>query len=128
MRLTLDSARQDPRYITSYQKNSFTINGQVYYETLLLYANKTETLSEIDHPDKLSNTLLCRLIQSAPDILIVGTGGKIISLPHEVYNTLLKEGIGLEVVDTSAACRTYNLLLDDHRSLAAILFPINYNN
>jgi uncharacterized protein len=59
-----------------------------------------------------------------PDILILGTGDEI-RFPHSaLYAGLASRGIGLEVMDTSAACRTYNVLVADHRAVvAALILP-----
>jgi uncharacterized protein len=56
-----------------------------------------------------------------PELVLLGTG-KTLQFPSaEQTRTLLDAQIGLEVMDTAAACRTYNILADDGRQVVACL-------
>ncbi len=56
-----------------------------------------------------------------PEIVIVGTGSRL-RFPHpELTAVLVNKGIGVEFMDTPAACRTYNLLMADGRNVAAAI-------
>jgi uncharacterized protein len=57
-----------------------------------------------------------------PEVLLFGTGAKQrFGHPH-LYRNLLASGIGIEFMDTPAACRTYNILVaEDRKVVAAIL-------
>lgn len=59
-----------------------------------------------------------------PDVLLIGTGKRQIFPSSQLLGTVLARGIGCEVMDTAAACRCYNVLLSESRSVAVILFPI----
>jgi len=56
-----------------------------------------------------------------PDILLIGTGATHVFLPVEIYGELINQGIGVEIMDTSAACRTYNVLSAENRRVVAAL-------
>lgn len=62
-------------------------------------------------------------LELRPEVLLLGTGGRI-SFPHpRLYRALIEARIGLECMDTAAACRTYNILVaEDRKVVAAILF------
>ena len=61
------------------------------------------------------------LIEFEPEVVILGTGEHL-HFPHpSVTAELLTQGIGVEVMDTSAACRTYNVLLSEGRQVVAAL-------
>lgn len=62
---------------------------------------------------------------ATPDILIVGTGRALRLLPPPLYAALLERGIGVEAMDTFAACRCFNVLAAEQRNLLAILYPSN---
>ena len=64
---------------------------------------------------------LAPLIEEQPDIIILGTGEVQRFPDHDVVARLLVKGIGLEVMDTGAACRTYNVLASEGRAVAAAL-------
>ncbi len=57
----------------------------------------------------------------APELIILGTGSKLQFPDAEITRPVHEVGIGLEVMDTAAACRTYNLLAGDGRHVVAAL-------
>jgi uncharacterized protein len=63
----------------------------------------------------------------APEVLLVGTGGRQQLLPRDTLRPLLALGIGVEVMDTRAAARTYNILMAEGRRVVAALIPIGEN-
>ncbi len=64
---------------------------------------------------------LAPLAALAPEVLILGTG-KAFGFPHpSVLAPLHAAGIGVEVMDTRAACRTYNILLGEGRRVVAAI-------
>lgn len=56
-----------------------------------------------------------------PDILLIGTGSHLILIKAEIYGALINQGIGVEIMDTSAACRTFNALTAENRRVVAAL-------
>lgn len=56
-----------------------------------------------------------------PDILILGTGESQVFPDPAVHATVAARGIGFEVMDNGAACRTYNVLLAEGRNVALAL-------
>jgi uncharacterized protein len=58
------------------------------------------------------------------DVLLVGTGASLAALPAGFRAALEATGVGLVVMATPAACRTYNMLLAEGRRIAAALLPM----
>ena len=58
------------------------------------------------------------------DVLLVGTGGEIAHIPAGLRRTIEAAGIGVEVMNSPAACRTYNVLLNEGRRVALALIPV----
>ena len=58
------------------------------------------------------------------DVLLVGTGGEIAPLPHDVRTLFEQARVACEIMGTPAACRTYNVLLGEGRRIAAALMPV----
>jgi len=56
-----------------------------------------------------------------PEVLLVGTGPRQVFPPAAVFAALHAARIGFEIMDTGAACRTYNLLVAEDRRVAAAL-------
>ena len=62
-----------------------------------------------------------RLLASSPEIVLLGTGASQ-RFPHpRVIAPLLEARVGIEVMDTRAACRTYNILVAEGRNVVAAL-------
>ena len=61
------------------------------------------------------------LLTTEPDVVILGTGWQACFVPRELTFAMARRGIGFEVMDTPAACRTFNILLAEGRRPAAIL-------
>ena len=60
----------------------------------------------------------------AAGFLLLGTGATQVFPPRPLREAFAKAGIGLEVMDTGAACRTYNVLLAEGRIFAAALIAM----
>ena len=61
------------------------------------------------------------LVDWKPEILLLGTGAKFRFPDPSALAPLYRAGVGVEVMDTRAACRTYNILLAEGRRVVAAL-------
>ena len=55
------------------------------------------------------------------EIILLGTGARLRFPRPEIMQSLMRSGVGVEVMDVQAACRTYNILLAEERRVAAAL-------
>lgn len=69
----------------------------------------------------LSASDFAPLVDLAPEVVVFGSGAKLAFPRPEVLRPLTDAGIGVEVMDTPAACRTYNILAGEGRRVAAAL-------
>jgi len=58
------------------------------------------------------------------DVLFIGTGAEIAHIPAAMRTTLEDAGIGVEVMNSPSACRTYNVLLSEGRRIALAALPV----
>ena len=58
------------------------------------------------------------------DVLFVGMGAEIAHVPASFRDALEGQGVGVEVMSSPAACRTYNVLLSEGRRIGAALLPV----
>ncbi|GAB1480965.1 Mth938-like domain-containing protein [Paracoccaceae bacterium] len=58
------------------------------------------------------------------DVLLLGLGAEIAPVPRAFREALEAQGIGVEPMNSPAACRTYNVLLGEGRRIAAALLPV----
>ena len=64
------------------------------------------------------------LIVLRPELIIIGSGNKARFLPDQCSFLALSNNIGIETMDSGAACRSYNLLQSDGRRIVAgLLLP-----
>jgi len=65
------------------------------------------------------------LFVRSPELIIVGSGEKSEFAPRDLMFAFARRGVGLEVMDTTAAARTFNVLAGEGRRVAAVLYPIS---
>lgn len=58
------------------------------------------------------------------DVLFIGTGAETAHVPADLRAALENAGIGVEAMNSPAACRTYNVLLSEGRRIAVALLPV----
>ncbi len=64
------------------------------------------------------------LVSMKPEVVLLGTGRQLRFPPRALLVPLMEAGIGCEVMDSAAACRTYNVLTGEGRHVvAALLLP-----
>ena len=64
------------------------------------------------------------LLELAPEIVLLGSGNSLLWPDAAIVAPLAEAGIGYEIMNTAAACRTYNILVGDGRRVAAALLMI----
>ena len=61
------------------------------------------------------------LATSRPELVVFGSGARLRFAPPALLRTLMQHRIGIETMDTLAACRTYNILAGEGRRVMAAL-------
>ncbi len=56
-----------------------------------------------------------------PEIILLGTGTALRFPDYALMAKIIQSGIGFEVMDSQAACRTYNILVEEDRQVAAAI-------
>ena len=74
--------------------------------------------------DQLEREHLTSLLAYEPELILLGTGPSL-RFPHsETMASVQEAGVGLEIMDTAAACRTFNILVSEGRNVVAALMMI----
>lgn len=108
--------------IQSVGPEGIRINERLWSQTVAL------TPEEIIEPwhllalADLSVEHFSELFLRSPELIIVGTGAKSEFAPRELMFAFARRGVGLEVMDTAAAARTFNVLAGEGRRIAAVLY------
>jgi len=77
----------------------------------------------VQNPLELREDHLGTVFADAPELVVIGWAGGQLFLPAQQRSWFLERRIGLEVMELGAACRTYNVLVQDERRVIALLFP-----
>ena len=97
------------------------VGSQDYHGNILLTADAVTQDFAPRGFDELTEADFERLLQASPEIVLLGTGASQ-RFPHpRLTAPLLRGRVGLEVMDTRAACRTYNILVAEGRNVIAAL-------
>ena len=122
MKFTLDS-RTDVNLIRAYQEGEVHINELVQRAPCIVMAQqlvldwRARTIATLALED------LEQIFALQPDVVLLGTGSKQIFPDRVIRQAFAARKVGLEVMDLGAACRTYNILVQEERRVAAALFP-----
>jgi uncharacterized protein len=65
---------------------------------------------------------LATVLAQDPEVVVIGTGPESRFAPAAIRALLAQRGVGLEAMPLGAACRTYNVLVQEQRRVAAVLF------
>ena len=107
--------------ITEYLSDAVMINGETYQDSLIISNNQLILDVPIHSVTELEPSSLSQVIELLPEVLLLGTGEKI-EFPHPTIAAYLSQHrIGLETMDHSAACRTFNILAAEGRQVCALL-------
>lgn len=122
MRLTLDNGTAAYR-ITRYEAGSIQINNEIIREAVIISPEYTAPWPAND-PANLSSADIASLLDLEPEVLVIGTGQYQQMPGSGVLARISRAGLGIEIMDTAAACRTYNVLMSEDRKVVAGLFMI----
>ena len=111
-------------HITSYDVGGFMVNQHQYSGSQIFSADKPPQSWSVTDIDSLTAEHLKIDGILKQDLVIIGTGSKLV-FPDDTCLTYLYEmQVGFEIMDTPAACRTFNILLSEGRNALAALIAI----
>ena len=113
----------DTKLFTAHGADHVMVNNERYDHSIAVLPGEVRSDWEVTGFDALSAAHFDYFLALKPDVLLLGTGARQ-RFPHpRLYRSLTDAGIGVECMDTPAACRTYNILVaEDRKVVAAILF------
>jgi uncharacterized protein len=106
-------------YITAYDQGQIVINGRSLRSSFVLAPDAVIEHWSVGTVDELTESHFDSVLSLSPEIVLLGTG-MVLRFPDvAIYAQIINQGIGVEVMDTGAACRTYNILLGEGRRVVA---------
>lgn len=106
------------RPIEGYGPGFFRLGGEALPAPVIIAPGQTTPWQGYDDPAPLL------ALAGQLDVLFIGTGPDIAPIPAPLSQTLEAAGLGVEIMSSPAACRTYNVLLSEGRRVAVALLPV----
>jgi uncharacterized protein len=122
MKFTLDS-RSDVNLIRGYGPGEVRIGELVHHAPCIVTAQQLVLDWQVRDVASLQVADLEAIFVLKPDVVLLGTGARQMFPQRAIRQAFAARQVGLEVMDLGAACRTYNILVQEERRVAAVLFP-----
>jgi len=124
MKIDIDRNTEGINRIHAYSTGSIVIAETNYNSSLILSSDTIiddwppETIFQLKQDD------LDQIIELDPELVLLGTGSHLHFPDHTITMAFYSRNIGIEVMDTGAACRAFNFLAAEGRRVVAALFMI----
>lgn len=117
---------EDTYVITGYGNGGFEINKTFYQNHITLHPDAGVTHLPVSTFRELEVGHVTEVLAHPPEplILLIGTGVDTHKLPDSLFTDIKSQHVNVEVMNTGAACRTYNVLVSEGRQVAAVLFAV----
>jgi uncharacterized protein len=123
MKMALDGA-VGVNSIKTYEPGRVQIRDRYFTRSLIVLPDQLFPDWQPGHAAELRAGHLSPIVERHPEVLILGTGDTQVFPDPAIFATLMDMGVGFEVMDNAAACRTYNVLVAEQRRAAlALIFP-----
>lgn len=116
----IEDRNNSQQYIKSYNQQQIVIANQVIKQSFVITSQGITILDNLTQAQDLCLAHIEELIKQPADILLLGLDQVQSLPPSDVYQGLVNNGVGFELMCTHAACRTYNILLSERRTIAAL--------
>jgi len=122
MELTLEH-HGDHLFVRSVSSAGIEIVDRFYPGPLILSTHGVLEDWPVGGPKDLAEYHLQPVFELEPEVVLIGTGASQVFLPPELMMCFYRRGMGVEVMTTDAACRTFNVLAAEGRKVVAALLP-----
>jgi uncharacterized protein len=126
--MKLHADKLDFQSITAYGPGWLAVNGQRHTSSLVLASSGSAQAWNCNRFEDLTAAHFEALLNAGPDspeLVVFGSGERLRFVKPALVASLMERRIGLETMDTAAACRTYNILAAEGRRVVAALLIEN---
>ena len=110
--------------ITAYDEGEFKIKGKVYPGSHIIWPDKPPLPWQLENIEDLNQASFDSIKSENVETIILGTGRKLVFPDDRWLVQFYQQSVGFEIMDTAAACRTYNILVSEGRNILAALIPV----
>lgn len=123
----MDLTLQNPGehyYIRSISEQGIRVADKIYTGPVIISASTLLTDWPVSKPGELKIQHLDKILDLDPELVLIGTGKRQSFLVPEMLMVFYRQSVGVETMNTQAACRTFNVLVSEGRNVVAALMPI----
>ena len=106
---------------TAYGEGYVAVNHEKHSKNLIVLPESVISEWSTATVETLTSADMQVLLELGTEIVLLGTGNRLRFLQGALMRPFAPAGIGLEIMDIQAACRTYNILAAEGRKVAAAL-------
>ena len=107
--------------VTGYDDEGVEINAQRYAFSLIVMPESAPRPWNVPNFEALTAAHFDKIEEDTPDVVILGTGERQRFVHPKLIGALSNRHIGVECMDSKAACRTYNVLMGEGRKVTLAL-------
>jgi uncharacterized protein len=122
MDLTLENPG-DHLFIRSVSAQGIQVVDHFYTSSIIVSANRVIPDWPVKSIENITEQHLDAVLELRPEVVLIGTGARQAFLPPQQMMYFYSRNIGVEVMTTDAACRTFNVLASELRNVVAALIP-----
>ena len=119
--MKLQPDRFDTLFINAYGEDWIAVSGEKKHHSLVVSSQGRCLDWNCTRLADLSAAHFELLAEDRPEVVIFGSGRRLRFVPPALLRGLIERGIGVETMDTAAACRTYNILAQEGRRVVGAL-------
>ncbi len=121
MKLHADRA-EGVNIISARTTESVSVNGETFQRSIIVPSTGKVQIWEAHTLSDLTEAHFAQIAQARPEVVVFGSGATLRFVSPVLLRPLIEARIGIETMDTAAACRTYNILVGEgRRAMAALL-------
>ncbi len=120
MKLHASTTRQY-QTVTGYDDSGVEINAERFNTSLIVMPETAPRAWDVATFEALTAGHFAQIAADAPDVVILGTGERQRFVHPSLIGALVARHIGVECMDSKAACRTYNILMGEGRKVTLAL-------
>lgn len=122
MKFQLDNTF-DGNAVQHVRAGELVIRGQRHTQPVLVPFQGDVVAWHGQSVDDLDEAFFTQLAAQQPELVLVGSGSQLKLVHPRLTRALYERGIGVDAMDTHAACRTFNILISEGRKAWALLIP-----
>jgi len=119
--MKLQPDRIDTLSVTGYGPGWISVSGEKVSRSVVITSNGEQFDWGGSNFSDLASTHFDQLADLSVELVIFGSGAQLRFVPPSWLGRLMQRGLGMETMDTFAACRTFNILAGEGRKVAAAL-------